>query len=392
MNNRLIYSAFLAISITCNAQSIDNILNNVEANNATLKALREQTDAEKYEAHTGISLSDPNVGVNYLWGNPSDLESNRFDLSVSQEFDFPTVYQYRRKVADGIANMADMRYLIARREVLASTAETFIQIAYCKAMGKILNEQCTMTAMVLDGTKKRYTAGEATVMDFNRAKTAYLNAQKAKSLNDIETQKAIDDLTLMNGGKTIAIEDIKLVIRDVDTNFEQWYSAVANSNPELLIEMLNIEQADNNIKLQKAQNLPKFSLGYMSERTDETTLQGVSFEMSIPIFERKNSMRAAKAQKTAAEAQMAATTLKVKNELKALHAKAVTLASIASEKESLLSECNNTQQLTKAFESNQINIVDFSADMQEYFDMQIETLDTKKEAAMAIEALKIYEK
>ncbi|MCQ2229737.1 MAG: TolC family protein [Bacteroidales bacterium] len=384
----LLATAFISVS----AQDIDSIYSSIEANNAMLNALRQQTAAEKYEAHTGNTISDPNVGVNYLWGNPSDLESNRFDLNVSQSFDFPSVYQYRRKVADGIANIADLKYLVSRRELLAEVAQVFVDIAYCTELNTILSERCKMASIVMNSIQKSFNTGESTIIELNRAKTAYMSAMKDLKLNEIERDKAIVNLMQLNGGIAIDMPSATLEIRNFIGDFEQWYATACSNCPEILIELQNIEQASNNLKLQKAQNLPKFTLGYMSERTDETTLQGVSFEVSIPLFERKNTLRSAKAQKAAAEAQMNASAIQHKNDLRALHAQATTLSNLANSMEQMISECSTANQLVKSLESGQINILEFHDNIHELYDMKIEVLGTKKDAMITIERLKVYEK
>ena len=389
---KTLYTILLgAISITSQAQSIDEILSKVEANNATLKTLRQMTDAEKYEAHTGNTLSDPNVGFNYLVGSPSGEEANRYDISLTQSFDFPSAYQYRRKIADGNANMADLRYLVSRRDILGQAAQLYVQIAYLQNLREILYDKGTITSDLLNATSRSYEEGEASIIDLNRVRTTYLNSKKAMMLNEIEISKAVDELTLLNGGITLELPSVRFEIPSITSDFEQWFSEVCNNCPELLIEQQNIEQADNNIKLQKALNLPKFTLGYMSERTKETTLQGASFEMSIPIFERKNTLRTAKAKKAAAEEQMRATTLQHKNELKALHARATTLSELAIGLEKMRQECGDIESLKKAIQNGHITLINYQSNITEYYDTQIDILETKREAILAILALKMYE-
>ena len=81
----------LLASISLNAQSsVETALKAIEENNNTLKALKETTKSQKLENKTGIYLSNPEVGFNYLWGNPSTI-GNRTDFSISQAFDIPTI-------------------------------------------------------------------------------------------------------------------------------------------------------------------------------------------------------------------------------------------------------------------------------------------------------------
>ncbi|MEG1007288.1 MAG: transporter, partial [Bacteroides sp.] len=62
--------ATLAMSSLFAQNNMNEVLSTIEQNNTTLKALREAADAQKIENRTGIYLSDPEIGFNYLWGNP----------------------------------------------------------------------------------------------------------------------------------------------------------------------------------------------------------------------------------------------------------------------------------------------------------------------------------
>ena len=78
------------------AQNIETVLSEIESNNTTLSAYRNLNEAQKLENKTDIFLENPEVGFNYLWGNPSPM-GTRQDFSVSQSFDFPTSYGIKKK-------------------------------------------------------------------------------------------------------------------------------------------------------------------------------------------------------------------------------------------------------------------------------------------------------
>lgn len=77
--------AIIATSSLFAQNKISDVLGSIEQNNTTLKALRETADAQKLANRTGIFLSDPEIGFNYLWGNPSSA-GNRQDINVTQSF------------------------------------------------------------------------------------------------------------------------------------------------------------------------------------------------------------------------------------------------------------------------------------------------------------------
>ena len=97
--------------------NINDVLNAIEQNNTTLKALRETSDAKKLENRTGIFLSNPEIGFNYLWGNPSSV-GNRQDISIKQNFDIPTISGLKSKVANQKNELVEWQYKADRMNVL----------------------------------------------------------------------------------------------------------------------------------------------------------------------------------------------------------------------------------------------------------------------------------
>ncbi|MGI6134811.1 MAG: transporter, partial [Petrimonas mucosa] len=115
---KLIYFVVYLVPIMAMGQErYAAILQDIEANNTTLAALREETNAQMLGNRTGITLPDPEAEFNYLWGNPS-LIGNRTDFSVTQSFDFPTAYHHRREIAGMQNRNAELRYKAQRIRLL----------------------------------------------------------------------------------------------------------------------------------------------------------------------------------------------------------------------------------------------------------------------------------
>ena len=91
--------SIILFSISIYGQNnIDSIITEVEKNNTTLSALNKSAESDKIENKTGIQLQNPEIGLNYLWGSPSE-NGTRTDISISQTFDFPTSYRYKKQIS-----------------------------------------------------------------------------------------------------------------------------------------------------------------------------------------------------------------------------------------------------------------------------------------------------
>ncbi|MCQ2148100.1 MAG: TolC family protein, partial [Bacteroidales bacterium] len=144
--------------VVAGAQDFSGILSEIEANNTTIKALRSQADASIMEARTGIAPSDPSVEINYLWGNK---EGNRLDLNVMQEFDFPTVYYWRKKVSQGECSLAEFEYAMGRRDILLEAQSICIDLVYHNALDKELERRLNDAKTISDAYKKNLDKGDA---------------------------------------------------------------------------------------------------------------------------------------------------------------------------------------------------------------------------------------
>ena len=129
MKKLLIIGVILFVCGTVSAQDFTVVLQQIEQNNTSLKALREQVDADKMASRTSLAPADPEVEVNYLWGN-AVAEGNRFDLNAMQQFDFPTAYYYRKKIAEGRCSEAEWQYAIGRRRVLQQAELCCVEWVY----------------------------------------------------------------------------------------------------------------------------------------------------------------------------------------------------------------------------------------------------------------------
>lgn len=81
MRTIILIMALLASVSLVAQENIGSILFSIEENNSTLKALREETNAQKLGNKTGIYLSDPDVEFGYLWGNPERSVIARISVS-----------------------------------------------------------------------------------------------------------------------------------------------------------------------------------------------------------------------------------------------------------------------------------------------------------------------
>ena len=91
-----------------------SVLKDVEENNPLLLAAKKKSEASQLQAHVGALLPDPTVSAAFFKGDPTSI-GNRWDLSVSQSFEMPSVLVRRARLRDLTEKAATLSYLELRQ-------------------------------------------------------------------------------------------------------------------------------------------------------------------------------------------------------------------------------------------------------------------------------------
>lgn len=371
MNMKRIITLALAAaciaSITEAQTSIGRVLNTIEYNNTSLKALRQDAEAQKIAGKTGIYLANPEVEVAYLWGDPKEI-GPRKNLSVTQTFDIATISGMKNKAANGKNELIELQYRSDRQAILLNAKQTCIDIVYYNAMANVLEDRLKKAEALAKAYRGHMEAGDANIIEYNKIK---LNLSTVKGdIANLNTERnvALNQLKQLNGGIDIMLGDTAYLTAPLPGNFEEWYSQAETKSPILSYVRRQIETNRNDVKLNKAQNLPNFSLGYTSEITPGQALRGISFGISVPLWENKNKVKLAKASVAAAEAKQAETKQAFYNNLQTLYSKAKGLENTARLYNKALKELDNSELLLKALNAGEISMLDYIVEMQLYYD------------------------
>lgn len=385
---RLIISVlFIYVTIAAQAQSgYETVLQQIEANNTTLAALRQQTEAQKLGNRTGLAPANPEVEFSYLWGNPSVI-GNRTDVGITQTFDFPTAYSHRSKIANLQNENAELQYKVERQNILLSAKKACIELMYYNALAREYAVRLQIAERIAESTKTKLDKGETNILEHNKAQLNLTTLQA--EVVQIETERAalLSELKLLNGGKEITGEILNSEFRiqnsELPSNFEEWYSQAEAKSPALQYVSTQIEIGKHEVKHNRAMGLPKMSAGYMSEKVVGEHFQGVSVGVSIPLWENKNRVKQAKAQVQAAETIFEDSKLQFYSRLQALYAKAASLQQNAQKLRQSLTDNNNGPLLKKALDAGEISLLNYLLEIEFYYDAISKTSEAERDYELA---------
>jgi len=361
-----------------NSQNIENIVSQIQANNLTLKALRQQKTADSTGNRTDIFLQNPDVGINYLFGNPSSI-GNRTDFSVIQNFEFPTVYVYRNQISTLKNVQAEFQYEQELKNVIYETKLICNDLIYYNAMINEYSKRLTAAEKIANSYKLKFEIGEANILEYNKAELNKLNVNKRLEELKIEKTALTNQLISLNGNISITFNDTAFSEILLPTDFEQWYAEVEQRNPTLNWLESEIELSEKQQQLYSAMSLPHFSAGYMSELTDGQDYQGITLGFSIPLWENKNKIKYSKLNTEAAINFQEASKQQHYNNLKILYQKAQSLQKNVLLYKQNLQTFNNSELLYKALETGEIDLINYITELTFYYESVTNLLEMERE-------------
>jgi len=387
------FISLIIIFLTCfslyGQNTVENVLADIEKNNTGLMALKKKVEADKIGNRTGIFLSNPEFGFNYLYGNPAE-NGKRTDISIKQTFDFPTAYAYKGRIADYRNIQAELEYQKQFRILLYQVRLLCIDILYSNALKKEYDKRLSHFQRIAYSYKIKFDKGEASILDYNKAQLNLLKVWKESENNIIIRNSSLSELAMLNGGISIDLDDTVFTALIIPDDFENWYLQAVQNNPVLSWLKQEIEIMGMQEKLNKAMSLPKLSAGYMSEKIVGQQFQGITAGISIPLWENKNTVKYAKAKTIAVQSMETDSKLIFYNQLKTQHTKVKDLQKNVTDYRISLESLDNSALLKKSLDQGEISLTDYFYEISLYYESIRTLLEAEKELNKAVAVLDKY--
>jgi cobalt-zinc-cadmium efflux system outer membrane protein len=391
MKQILLILASIWITVDAGAQNgIEQVVREVEQNNTTLVALKRRADAETLANKTDLFLPNPEVEFNYLFGSPTSI-GNRTDISVTQGFDFPTVYGRKSDLSDLRNEQVLLEYERQKKELFLHTRHVCNQLIYLNTLLREYSERIENARRMVTLFQTKFESGETNILDYNKARLGLLDLTKKAEALQVNREEQEAELTRLNGGKPIDFRVSEFPALFIPNDFENWYAQAEQNNPLLAWLKLETEVSLQNEKLNSALALPKFQAGYMSEKVVGEQFQGITVGVSVPLWESKNKVKEAQARTEVARAVELDNQLRFYNSLKALHAKAIQLQNSLNDYQTALDLCNNTKLAAKALEAGEISMIDYIMELSVYYESFNNMIEIQKNLHQTLAELKKFE-
>lgn len=357
----------LSLTMLAQTAGIDQVLVQVEQNNADLKALQYQHDARKLELAAGNNLPDPQLSGYYLPFGANIAGAYR-EVEISQHIAFPGVYKARRTLIGKQELVLATSYSTRRQEVLHQAYQHCLQIIY-------LNKRLAAAGRRMEQAEQAYQQVEALfeqeqvgVLLYNKAKIFWLQEQFRLQQLQNEKQGLLLLLETLNGGKPVAFDASEYAEVPHLYNVDSLWDQKLQADPEMLRLRQEEAIARQQVKLSEKAGYPGITAGYNYQGMVETHNHGFYAGINLPLWNNRRQVKASRArlhyQETTSLARTAGAEARFRSEYRQYHLLHTRYEAYAR----TLSGLHSEQLLFKAYQMGEYSFLEYHGEIQFYRD------------------------
>lgn len=251
-------------------------------------------------------------------GSKNDEIQQFVTFRISQLIELGGKRPARVKVAVLGQEQADQAYQAKRLEIIARTANTYIDVLEAQAQLEVLRDTTDLTQTAMHAVTKRVEAGKAPPMDAVRSQVAFSTAHIELEQMKRNLAAARARLSLLWGeaeprfGHVLGELETFIEIPDLAHLIQR-----LPENPVVQQNIRNIAQHEAQVELEKTHRIPDVTIGAGVRRylkTDDTTAI-LDMTIPIPLFDRnQGSVLAAQQRLNKAKDERLAAELQLKTE------------------------------------------------------------------------------
>ncbi|MBK9017295.1 MAG: TolC family protein [Saprospiraceae bacterium] len=392
MNYKIRFFMALAMAIPAHANaqsSLETVLASVERNNRSLAADRQFWEAKKLEYKTGLTLPNPTVQGQYLFGSPA-AAGDQVDFFAVQPFDFPTTYKKRRELAEVQGAVSTSVIAGRRQDILIEAKLVCIEMVWRNKLAAQHDRRKLDLEKLRGDFQTKLDKGDGNILDLNKTRLQLLEINQLQQENTVELQKLQTHLIELNGGESLVFSDTIYPLLLEVAAFEQIEKEYEAADP--MRQSLEQEKriAEKQLELSKTWRLPKFEAGYHYQGILGQRFNGIHAGVTLPIWDQKHRTEAQQAQALFADLQIQSHLNEQFFEIKELYYRQAALKKSLDEYQFAISPVSNTALLDKALRLGEITVIEYFLETSFYQNAVLHFLKTEREYHAAVAGLMKY--
>lgn len=370
------------------AQStISSVVDMIESNNKQIALKKMTVAAEQLSFRTGNAPDNLRFGYDFLKGGLGS--GDQTEILVAQAFDFPTVYAKRKQLADARSATTDQFLALEVNDIRLRATKVCLNLVYEQKRRTLLEKRREALQTILKNFEERFSEGKASKLDVGKAKLQMIALERELADNRSKELVFRAELLQLNGGKEVSFNDTVYPVwatPNSDTLETKW----KQSDPVNALFAQQNAVATKEVELSKAMWLPSLEAGFRHVSGFGQLFNGVHTGISIPIWEKRNTVKAKKAEQSAMLLNSEVYASSKSLELKRLLQEEALLREMLDEYEKALGEVQNLELLKTALELGRINSTEYFIEANSYYDALAMLLTTELEYQQVQAAINRY--
>lgn len=358
----------IAASASPQAADYDAIVNSIVANNLALKAERASLQSQGLEIKAENNLSDPEIGFEHQWGT----YGTKWNISVSQSFDWPGAYSARSKASNKAEDAFAMLYRSKENQLRLDARRLLIDISYCLQRRNLTVAVADNISRLNELISKAYEHGQATILDISKINLRMAESQAALETIDSELASLRGDLIALNGNQNISVDGLEKYDDERLLSEDRYLDAIDHS--DAMAASLRAE-ADYQLARSRAArmgNYPGFSLGYVHNVELGDHFNGFSVGVSLPFFSNRHKSSSARLAAEAAETAVIDYRISAQTRIVTEYASAKRLKKRIEAYDAVFAnDIDYLALLKKSFDGGQINVLDYLLEVNYFTEARI---------------------
>lgn len=267
-------------------------------NNPTIKAAN--LEIEKQESLKKSAFDLDKTAVSYRKGQINGLQTD-YEISVSQDFKFPTVYGAQAKLQKERIALSEVSLALEKNRLERDVRAAYMELWFAKNKFSLISDLEKVFQNFAVIAEKRFESGETNLIEKMSAegKQAEINLLKSEASLDVDNLTKQLQL-LLNSENTVTIVDGDLARIPFSTNEKN-----DSISPILRLQEQFVTVSEREHKLEKARYLPDLSAGYFNQQIDGVkNFTGFQLGVKVPVFFWSQKGKTQSAKKNSEIAQM----------------------------------------------------------------------------------------
>ncbi len=271
------------------AQGFQEIISTIEENNQQIKASQEYWNSQKLGYLTGIYPEGPEFGFGYFPNNET-VPADKRTIEIRQGFHLPGYYFKQKALTEEKMKMADFQISIEKQIVLEEAAIELLRYIYLQKFTDILETRMRKAERLAEAYQKKFDEGDIGKLEWHKSQLQLTEISAKRRKMQAELKSSLYQLKTYNGGKELHLKNISYP-ELLTSKFDSVLNTIKQSAPKIKRIEQEIEVVKQQVKTQKAENLPSFNIGYGSEKVGGQNFQGVVAGVAVPLWNTKNSIK-----------------------------------------------------------------------------------------------------